>query len=124
MSRETEFERRIVATFASVAHLLGKKVNIADEAGEALGEHLARFSDAEIEKRRRVFPNHVERCATCAFRKGTLANGSSVTTMEALKCMMEGNEFMCHERTDYQCVGWAVLKSEKPVKVPWDFLTS
>lgn len=78
--------------------------NTASPEGFALGANLARFADAEIAG----LPCD-KRCATCAFRKGThLANGSVPTLMNALKCVIEGVVFRCHEH-DAVCAGYAAL---------------
>ncbi len=90
--------------------------------GRELGSHLERWFDQALERQ----PHEIrERCQTCAFRNGTLANGSPVTTMEALKCVVEGHQFQCHEkgREGQDCVGWAVMRqvSKGDGKVPWKF---
>ena len=43
--------------------------------GYALGEHLDRFCEQEIEKYRQTGMAVPHRCDTCAFRKNTYANG-------------------------------------------------
>lgn len=55
--------------------------------GRALGEKLAEFCETEIAAN----PDAVklERCPTCAFRKGTHPNGCVPTVMDALKCIMD-----------------------------------
>lgn len=72
-----------------------------------------------------------QRCRTCAFRRGTMANGS-LTTMVALKCVLEYDTFHCHEKDaltpDGQmlCVGYAIMvtadaKAKRPpIQCPWD----
>lgn len=93
--------------------------------GYALGGHLARFVTQELQKALAKFPNHVQPCETCAFRRGTFANGCGVTLMEALKCVMERSPFYCHEKQNdgRVCAGWFVLQSGAgaPVKAPWKF---
>jgi hypothetical protein len=98
----------------------GKTINAPTPAGYELGYHLARFADAA--------PQIAERCFTCAFRQGTDANGSPLTTMDALKCVMEGEPFYCHEtesRSDPQrlCAGYVILRSQTPGrnKMAWEF---
>lgn len=73
------------------------------------------------------FPD--ERCSTCAFRRGTLPNGSPTTQMDVLKCIMEQVPFHCHEahRKGELCHGWfaatyAEIKAGAPPKlVNWKF---
>lgn len=98
--------------------------------GIALGKELARLCDvAEVEERKK-FPNHAERCQTCAFRAGTLPNGDPITLMDATKCIIEMVPFMCHQYFNKDgsprdmCAGYALLlgrRNSKPGKTPWDF---
>lgn len=94
----------IAFRIALLAFKTGKSVNAPSEEGKQLGEQFARFADAEIEKRKIAFPNHVERCATCAFRRGTTANQCGATLLSALDCLRGDDTFMCHERTDHDWV--------------------
>jgi hypothetical protein len=94
--------------------------NKPSHEGFALGYALARFVDNAVPVG--------ERCFTCAFRQGTDANGSPVTTMDALKCVMEGVPFYCHEGADPEnphrlCAGYATLRadSEGRLEMPWPF---
>lgn len=94
--------------------------------GYALGEHLDRFCDQEIEKYRQSGMAVPRRCNTCAFRKGTYANGCVPTVMDALKCMLEGDTvFLCHEHRKGDeppvCAGYMLLRSQEPGKVNWPF---
>lgn len=98
----------------------GKTLNAPTHAGFELGYHLSRFCDNA--------PQLAERCFTCAFRQGTNANGSPVTTMDALKCVMEGIPFYCHETETPNdpkrlCAGYVMLRAESPsrLKMQWDF---
>lgn len=59
-----------------------------------------------------------------------LANGSPETQMTALKCVIEGSPFYCHDhnRPDWLCCGWVMMmlsreKDEPFGKMPWDFVT-
>lgn len=96
--------------------------------GAELGKHLARFCDeAEPAARLRV-PDLPPRCNSCAFRAGPhTASGSPQTQMDALKCVMQGNEFLCHEpaREGHLCSGWAMMMLAKDspdfVEVSWPF---
>lgn len=72
----------------------------------ALGDHLARFVDAEHARTGRD-----TRCETCAFRRGTQAN-TTLNVANALKHTMEGTPFYCHE-TDRPCGGWVQLQEGK-----------
>lgn len=103
-------ETFIATTLATLAHLSRRKINMPTPEGEELGRELARLADKEMEKRKANFPNHIERCATCAFRRGTIANGSPQTLRDAVDAIKGDGEFMCHERENHQCVGYAILK--------------
>lgn len=123
----SEQEERLIAIVATAAIATGKQVNAPSEEGISLGKEAARFADAELAKRKENFPNHIERCATCAFRLGTAANGCASTLMDAMKCIIEGrDEFLCHEREHHQCVGYAVLKlgDDLGPECPWPFSNS
>lgn len=100
----------------------------ATPEGTALGEHMARFCDEAEPKARLRMPELPPRCNSCAFRRGDhTANGSPTTQMDALKCWMEGREFLCHEpaRDGALCSGWAMMMLAKDapdfVKVDWSF---
>jgi hypothetical protein len=120
-------EQSIIATVATAAQLSGKQVNAPCEEGATLGKEIARLTDLEMAKRKQNFPNHVERCATCAFRLGTAANACAPTLMDAMKCVIEGrDQFVCHERENHQCVGYAILKrdNDRGPECPWPFSNS
>lgn len=102
--------------------------NRATPEGHQLGKILAKWCDDAEPKARLRMPDLPPRCQSCAFRDGPhVANGSVATTMDALKCVMEGNEFLCHQpdRKDEFCSGWAMfmLAKDEPafVNVPWPF---
>lgn len=102
--------------------------NRATPEGRALGAMLAQFcDDAEPEARLRC-PELLPRCASCAFRAGPhLANGSPSTQTDAMKCVIEGVEFRCHEpaRDGEPCMGWAMMMLAKAEPdfgtAPWPF---
>ena len=101
--------------------------NRPTEEGRLLGKELARLTDkAELEAVAK-FPNTTVRCRTCAFRLGTVPNGCPGTVMDALKCVMEGTQFNCHEDTSLPCMGWIAARYElcrsrqEPMKTPWEF---
>jgi len=95
--------------------------------GAQLGENLARFCDEAEPAARLKAPALPPRCNSCAFRKGPhVANGSPETQMDALKAVIEGVEFQCHEpaRAGQPCSGWAMLRlaGDGGVgSVPWPF---
>src|SRR3990167_9217904 len=102
--------------------------NRATPEGHELGLHHARFCDEAEPKARLRFPELPPRCASCAFRAGPhVANGSPQTQMDALKCVIEGVEFQCHEphRKGQVCSGWAMMMLAKDEpdfgKVSWPF---
>jgi len=70
---------------------MAKKLNEATAEGFALGYHLARYVD--VEEQKESLPNGRQRCHNCAFRQGSYPNGSPQTTMDALKCSLDGTPF-------------------------------
>lgn len=104
--------------------------NVRTDSGAAIGEVMARWCDEAEPKARLRMPELPPRCNSCAFRHDRhLANGSPATQMDALKCVMEGIEFECHEpgREGALCSGWAMfmLAANGPEdfqKVPWEFV--
>jgi hypothetical protein len=101
---------------------MGKVINEPTREGFEHGYHLSRFADAEEAKA--PLANGRERCITCAFRCGTYPSGSPTTTMDALKCVIEGVPFMCHEDTRQICAGYALLRRSDPqrkTEVNWPF---
>jgi hypothetical protein len=67
--------------------------------GAAIGKNTARLCDAAEPLARLKLPELPPRCNSCACREGPhVANGSPVTQMDFLKCIMEGHEFLCHDR--------------------------
>ncbi len=64
--------------------------------------------------------NSINACGTCAFRLGSIANQSPITTCDADWCGHLGESaFMCHEDCDdageptKACAGWAQLRVER-----------
>lgn len=108
---------------------MAKVRNQATPDGAELGKHLARFCDEAEPVARLKVPELPPRCNSCAFREGPhTANGSPTTQMDALKCILEGVEFMCHEpdRKGHLCSGWSMMmlarEEGKPFsKVSWEF---
>lgn len=100
--------------------------NKPEADGYALGEHLDRFCEQEIDKYRQTGLAVPRRCDTCAFRKGSYANGCVPTVMDALKCAMEGDTtFLCHEHRKGDeppiCAGYLLLARAEGSKMPWPF---
>jgi len=110
-----------------------EKRNQPCPAGRALGEQLARLSEAaEKEVRPRLPADFPERCASCAFRLDTFPNGCLPTVMDAMKCAMEGKMFYCHHGTPdvngrhtQPCIGYLISRAsmhgKTPLEVPWKF---
>lgn len=104
--------------------------NTRTDEGAKIGRMMAKWCDEAEPKARLRMPELPPRCNSCAFRLGPhLANGSPATQMDALKCVIEGVEFHCHEpaREGALCSGWAMFMraAEGPEdfgKVPWDFI--
>jgi hypothetical protein len=102
--------------------------NRATAEGAELGKMLAQFADDAEPKARLRMPELPPRCNSCAFRAGPhVANGSPETQMDALKCVMQGDQFLCHEpaREGSLCSGWAMmmLAKDEPdfIEVVWPF---
>ena len=107
---------------------MSKVRNRVTDEGRQVGEMLSRFADEAEPRARLKCPELPPRCNSCAFRRGPhVANGSPATTMDALKCLLEGIEFQCHEphRSGTPCSGWAMLmlgQDETDFRqAPWPF---
>lgn len=102
--------------------------NLGDPDGHKLGKILVKWCDDAEPKARLQMPELPPRCNSCAFRAGNHhPNGSVMSTMDALKCVMEGVEFHCHEpaRKGQLCSGWAIFMLAKDApdftSAPWPF---
>lgn len=66
-----------------------------------------------------------ERCKTCAFRQGTVPNGCIQTQADAMKAMLEGVPFLCHQNLGQTCHGWYAgrvrLKGRTVALPEWEF---
>ena len=105
--------------------------NYTTDEGRELGAKLAKFCDDAEPKARLRLPELPPRCHSCAFREGKhLASASPFTQMDALKCIMEGREFYCHQkdREGHLCSGWAMMMLAKDEpdfrEVAWPFSQS
>lgn len=100
--------------------------NLPCDDGRRLGKELARLADQAEKEALQKFPNTRVRCRTCAFRAGTVPNGTVLTLMDALKCTMEQVPFLCHEDLPNPCMGWiesSNLCQRNPMETPWKFST-
>lgn len=71
--------------------------------GQALGQHAERSALAGI----LALGIQDLRCASCAFRAGTVPNGCLQTQLDALKAVVDGVPFHCHAPNDGRaCTGW------------------
>lgn len=93
-------------------------INLPTPEGRVLGRHLARLCDEAEREQRAQFPNQKPRCHDCAFRRGTRPNGCPGTLMDAIKCAVEGDPFLCHvgmENGEGEprgvCQGWLIMSS-------------
>ena len=101
--------------------------NIPSIEGAEGGSQLARLTEKATNELRLKFPNLKLPCGTCAFRRGTFPNRCAATVMDAFKCVMEQEDFYCHESDGKVglCHGWMICLSavsdKPPIKVPWDY---
>ena len=107
---------------------MSERLNRPTARGRELGKSLAKLADKAEASSGKRFPNQVNRCKTCAFRAGTIPNGCEETLMDAIKCVMEGVSFYCHETKGGDkplCAGWFQSQGEligKPkLPTPWPF---
>ena len=104
--------------------------NRPTDEGRQLGQELARFSAQDV-VRLAALGIEDTRCASCAFRFGTVPNGCPSTLMDALKCTMEGEPFYCHTAPACQaaplCQGYVMARGSlngQTTKCPWEFSES
>ena len=101
--------------------------------GRSLGAQMVRMTEPIIaELASKGEPDR--RCKSCAFRTGTVPNGCPQTQLDALKAVIEGVQFDCHQpdtATGF-CYGWfaaraSVVRAEQKrgrklaVQCPWEF---
>lgn len=68
-----------------------------------------------------VAPAPGERCATCAFRRGTPASLHEPTRLAAQLCVLSGETFCCHEaqRVGEPCRGWDAAVRRRGRQPAW-----
>lgn len=76
--------------------------------GRLLGEQMAKMFDI-AERRLGTMADQDERCASCAFRPGTVPNGCAQTQLDVSKCVAEGIPFYCHQPGGHMCHGWSTV---------------
>lgn len=64
---------------------------------EELGRHLVRLALQNEQPK--------DMCGGCAFRLGSFAN-KSYTSHDALMCLVNDREFVCHHGEDRKCAGF------------------
>jgi hypothetical protein len=100
--------------------------------GIEAGRHVARLWRASMRNALIKAPLALaavpDRCKTCAFREGTIPNGCEETILDAIKCVIEGVPFMCHEtKADGKprgfCSGWLVTQRANQERgvAPWEW---
>lgn len=110
--------------------------NTPSPEGRLLGTQLALLHGKAEPAVLAQFPDHAKRCASCAFRAGTVPNGCFITAMDALKAVVEGDPFYCHHDLADDgsptaiCAGWAIAvtsidaaarKRLLPLTADWEF---
>jgi hypothetical protein len=85
---------------------------VQTDEGRECGKLLGLMTDKAEAELKTKFPNHAERCKSCAFKAGTFPNGCPETLLQAIACVVSGEPFFCHQKLDAQgepediCVGW------------------
>lgn len=99
-----EMAELLLITEGGVDFRTAEKINMPTILGALAGVGLAQCADTAAA------------CSGCAFKIGTAANQSPITTLDAGDCAEAyGDRFMCHEDLDDQgqptkpCAGWAKL---------------
>lgn len=112
--------------------------NVPSPEGQAIGKELARLTEqARTDLVDRLGLDAVaellpDPCQSCAFRAGTSPNGCPEAVLDALKCVMEGVPFYCHQSPPNGrgghtglCRGYltarAGLVGKTPLPTPWPF---
>lgn len=109
-----------------------RQPNRVTPEGRKVGEWISRRCDTEVGKLIAEGEwDKDERCASCAFRYGTVPNGCPQTMLDVVKSVMEKQTFSCHVARDgyeagvHPCMGWfATMQAvkDKPIrKVDWEF---
>jgi hypothetical protein len=81
-----------------------------------IGDVLARAADEGELRLRLRSPEVPPRCKACAFLRGTPANNTLETVLNALGCTIEDVPFMCHQHFDDAgrpvdlCSGWVFAR--------------
>jgi hypothetical protein len=81
-----------------------------------IGDILARAADEGEPRVRLRSPEMPPRCTACAFTKGTPANSTLETVLDAFGCTLEDVPFMCHQHFDEAgrpvnlCSGWVFAR--------------
>lgn len=99
--------------------------------GKKIGALMVRIAEPEIAALAQE-DEPDERCASCAFRAGTVPNGCFQTQSDVAKAIAENVPFLCHaHKTQVICWGWfaarrVVARMErargKPLPpTPWPF---
>lgn len=100
--------------------------------GKRCGERVSRMTDNEVGKLIATGEwTKDERCATCAFRFGTVPNGCPQTQLDIIKAVLEKQTFCCHVARDgveagqHTCMGWFAamqgVRTSPAVECPWPF---
>ncbi len=93
--------------------------------GARMGAKLAKLTDKAV-KKLELQGEKDERCATCAFRLGTVPNGCIQTQSEAWKATLEDKTFLCHhdDRRETVCHGHYAIRQAmrgSTIQCPWDY---
>ena len=119
---------RIIAGHPWIYHGTLARLNRPTPEGRELGAELVRLTAPGIATIA-ADGEPDARCASCAFRAGTIPNGCIETQADALKAVMEGSPFYCHMKLPVgtvTCHGWyagRVALRGRTLTMPWKFST-
>lgn len=119
----------IMASFAAPPCSAPREHNRVSPEGKKMGEQMARLCDRESKKFIAEGEwTEDERCASCAFRLGTVPNGCLQTQLDVMKAVMEHEAFFCHmvdTPGTKVCAGWfasvQAVKHKPKVICPWPY---
>lgn len=84
------------------------------EEGKAIGRRMSQMADDGVLILELEGESTDKRCATCAFRIGTVPNGCILTQADVLKAFSQGDKlFTCHVNKGETCYGFYAARVAK-----------